>query len=325
MQSFIKLIRTTIQGFLDDDCLSSGAAIAYYTIFSLPPLLIMVLSLTNAFGFSKEDVDQIIHHELGMPRTQINIGGGAGNPPNGNSKSGTLHFDLNALGVVSLVLGIGILVFSATAIFGELQYALNKIWRVTPDPRQGVVRSLLFKRLLSAGMLIVIWFALLVSLVLSAILKELLRLIWGETPGFIGQITAVTINELTTFLLAVCFFASIFKILPDARMRWHDVWVGALSTAVLFILGKVAIGWYLRSFEIGLSWGASAASAAAALVWVHYSSLIVLFGAELTEAWAAEFGQGSVPLAGAIKTTPDKPSHRTGIRLTGDRAAGISH
>lgn len=311
MASIRTLINKSITGFLDDDCLSSGAAIAYYTIFSLPPLLVVVLALTNSFGFSKDDVDRIVHQELGLPATQIDMDAVTGSIPAPGSNSGTLHFNLQDLGIVSTILGISILLFSATAIFGELQYSLNKVWRVAPDPKQGAVSSFLFKRLLSAGMLIAIWFVLLVSLILTAVIKEVLRLLWGTTPGFLGQLMGASINELTTLALAVFLFAAIFKILPDAKMRWRDVWFGAIVTAFLFVIGKVAIGWYLRSCQVGLSWGTSAASTAAALVWVYYSSLIVLFGAEVTEAWAAEYGQGSIPLAGAIKTENEKLNRLT--------------
>lgn len=308
MSSYIKVLKNSFEGFMEDDCLSSSAAIAYYTIFSLPPLVVIALSITNALGFSQKEVDRILYQELGMPMTQISAQGSELTSSTSANNSADFQFNLQDLGTFSTLLGIGILLFSASAIFGELQYSLNKVWRVAPDPTRGYLSDFLFKRLLSAGMLIVIWFVLLISLALTAVIRQVLQLIWGETPGILGQWIGLTINETTTLALATVFFAAIFKILPDARMRWRDVWVGAAATALLFVIGKILIGWYLRSCQVGLSWGTSAASVAAALVWVYYSSLIVLYGAELTEAWSTSFGTGAEPVEGAVRVKSVKPT-----------------
>lgn len=299
----LKCFRAAVQQFIDHDCLSYGAAIAYYTIFSLPPLLVIVLVLTGLMGYTKADVDRVIYGELGLPETQIgtefltDMQATAVSPNAG-------YFALGDLSAGTQLVGILLFLLSATAIFGQLQAALNKIWQVAPDPRQGFLRDFLFKRLLTAGMVAVIWFALLVSLTLTAIIRQILTTIKGTAPDVIEQFLGLAVNELATFAVAILMFAAIFKILPDAQLQWRDVWSGAVSTAALFIVGKMGIGWYLRVSEVGSSWGSSAASTAAALVWVYYSSLIVLFGAELSQVCATQYGNQIKPSPGAVHLDP---------------------
>lgn len=325
MQFFARLIRKSARSFLEDECLSSAAAIAYYTIFSLPPLLIMLLALTNVIGFSREDVDRVFEQDLGMPVSQF-----GGEKPSAKtsqpdrtaphqsptaaasaaSASGKFRVDLSDLGAASAILGSALLLFAATGMFAELQYALNKVWQVAPDPDQGSMRHFLFKRLLSATMVIIIWFGLLVSLILTAINSEILKWIWGTEPGLLGKLAGATVNELTTFALALVLFAAVFKILPDAKLIWRDVWGGAAFTAALFVIGKMLIGWYLRSIPPGAGWGTSAASTAAALMWVYYSSIIVLFGAEFTESWGELAGKSAAPEPGATRTDETRRRHR---------------
>jgi membrane protein len=321
----LKAIGISLQNFLKDDCLTNGAAIAYYTIFSLPPLLVIVLMIASSLGFSKQDVNRIIHEELGFPATETVTNIELGSPkagsknaastasaaeastPKSDSASETIgQLKIGQLGTVSRIVGIGILLFSATGIFGQLQYSLNRIWEVEPDPRQGGFRRFLLKRLFSAGMVIVIGFVLLTSLILTTMVDQVLVLMNGRAPGFIEQTAGLILNEVATFAVAVLLFGSMFRILPDAKFRLKDVWLGATATALLFVFGKAVIGWYLRTSEVGSSWGASAASSVAALVWVYYSSLIVLFGAELTRAWATRNGGTYEPARGAVRTVEEK-------------------
>lgn len=307
MSTALNRLRIACQQFVDHDCLSYGAAIAYYTIFSLPPLLVIILTLTGMLGFTKADVEQLMYGELGLPQTEIQTE----LPENMQIKPVTAdgtYFAIGDLGTGSQIVGVLLFLFSATAIFGQLQSALNKIWEVAPDPQQGGIRGFLFKRLLTAGMVAIIWFVLLVSLTLTAVIGQILTAIKGAAPGIIEQLLALTINELATFAVAVLLFAAIFKVLPDAQLQWRDVWVGAVITAALFIIGKMGIGWYLRTCQVGSSWGASAASTAAALVWVYYSSLIVLFGAELSQVWATQFGDYIKPEEGAVHLHRNPPA-----------------
>lgn len=299
----IKAIRKSLTNFLEDDCLTNGAAMAYYTIFSLPPLLIIVLMIAGSLGFSKQEVDRIIHEELGFPATETVT------KPTVSTTSDRLK--MGDLGTVSRIVGIGILVFSATGIFGQLQYSLNRIWEVEPDPRRGGLLRFLLKRLFSCGMVIVIGVVLLVSLILTTMVDQVLVLINGKTPDIVEQTVGLVLNEAAALAIATLLFGSMFRILPDAKLHWRDVWLGAAATALLFVIGKAVIGWYLRTSEVGSSWGA-AASSVAALVWVYYSSLIVLFGAELTQVWATRNGKTYEPARGAVRAIKETHHIRSG-------------
>ncbi|MDB5389477.1 MAG: putative rane protein, partial [Planctomycetaceae bacterium] len=215
-------------------------------------------------------------------------------------------FAIGDLGLISKLIGVLVLLFSATGIFGQLQFTLNRVWEVEPDPRQGGVKSFLLKRLLSAGMVLAIGFVLLVSLILTTMIDQVLKLLKGSSPGLVEETTALIMNEAIGFAVAVLLFAAMFKLLPDAKLRWRDVWLGAMTTALLFMIGKALIGWYLRTSQVGSTWGASAASTVAALVWVYYSSLIVLYGAEFSQAWATRNGARRSPSEGAVRTVEEK-------------------
>jgi len=306
--------------FSSHDCTTSGAAMAFYTIFSLPPLLVIVLMITGALGFTKQEVDRIIHDELGFPATQtiseIKTNTPIQSPPSQSESDGPtfrfkaaaarlLPFQIGDLSFVSKIIGILILIFSASGSFGQLQTSLNRVWEVEPDPEKGWIRTFLLKRLLTAGMVIVIGFVLLASLILTTMIDQILTQITGKLPDQTEQIVALVLNEGGAFVVGVLLFAAMFKLLPDAKLRWSDVWLGAATTAFLFVFGKTLIGWYLRTSQVGSSWGASAASSVAALVWVYYSSLIVLFGAELTNAWATRHGEHIAPTEGAVRTVQE--------------------
>lgn len=309
--------RTALRQFIDQDCMTDAAAMAYYTIFSVPPLLVMVLLFAGEWGFSRRDVEEVIQRDLGFPTTDISAdipgvefldSNETRRPPTGDAlqrtQAGSALFLIGPLGIGTKLVGILLFLFSATAIFSQLQAGLNKIWHVAPDPRLGGIQAFLIKRLLSVAMVIVIWFALLLSLVLTALISQVLGAIKGSAPDFVEQRLGLLINESATFVVAVLLFAAIYKILPDALLQWRDVWAGAILTAALFVVGKILIGWYLRVADIGSSWGASAASTAAALVWVYYSSLIVLLGAELTQVCATQCGTFVPPEPGAKHVEP---------------------
>ena len=326
---------------MQHDCPTNGAAMAFYTIFSLPPLLVIVLMLTSSLGFTKQEVDRIIHQELGFPATDAVKDVNSGFAPasqhrdieshTANSEEATsadtssepspqssarkpaslldkrlIPFSPGNLTLISKLLGIGILVFSASGSFGQLQLTLNRIWAVEPDPDKSWVAAFLVKRFLTAIMVVVIGCVFLVSLVLTTMIDPILEWIIGNIPGSNEQILGIVLNEGVSLAVAVLLFGAMFKILPDVKLRWSDVWVGATVTAVLFVAGKVLIGWYLRTSNVGADWGASAASSVAALVWVYYSSLIVLFGAELTHSWATRHGKSFAPTHGAIQIIEEK-------------------
>jgi len=300
--------------FLSDECMGSGAAIAYYTIFSLPPLLAIVFAVTTQF-WSAEKVSTVINSQLGLPIEQ------SVSQADHDSPASSLNLTRVAERAQpghqqehpwwARILGIGILIFSASGVLAQLQGALNKAWNVEPDPRQGGLMSFLKKRLISLGMLVVIGLLLLVSLVLTTFVDEFTRWIQnGELTG--GMLTLMMlINGILTLGLAILLFAATFKVLPDAHIPWRDVFVGAGVTAFLFVIGKAGIGWYLQYSEAGSSWGSAATSMIGILIWVYYSSLIILLGAEFTQNWSIEFGSGLKPAPGAILVTEEKNYHRT--------------
>ena len=204
-----------------------------------------------------------------------------------------------AIGILQRVVGFVLLLISATAVFGQLQYSLDKAWGVAPDPNEGGFRQFLFKRLLSVGLVAVIGFLLLVSLILTSTLDAVLQWAWRNYP--LGQVVGQFLGEVISFATVTLLFAAMFKILPDAKIQWRDVWVGAIFTSLLFSIGKLLIGWYLEFAQIGRDWGTASVSVVAALVWVYYSSLIVLFGAELTQVWAHRHVGAAEPEEGAVR------------------------
>jgi membrane protein len=203
-------------------------------------------------------------------------------------------------------MGVALLIFSATGLFAQLQFALNRAWEVEPDPQQGGALRFLLKRVFSLGMIVVIAFLLLVSLVLTTLIDEITAYLQGSSPGGVALVLGIVLNNLAVLALATLLFAAMYKILPDAKMAWKDTWIGAGLTAVLFVIGKSLIGWYLQSSDVGGSWGSAAASLVGILIWVYYTSLIVLFGAELAQVWASEYGSGIEPAKGAVRKVEEK-------------------
>lgn len=264
----------------DDDVTSLSAAIAYYTVFSLPPLLVVVVAVAGAV-FGAAAVQQVIVEQVGGA-----IGPGAADEVRTmiEQRQGSL-----AGGLGAKIAGIAALLFGATGAFGQLQKALNRAWEVEDAPGGGIA-GILIKRLLSFGMILTIAFLLLVSLALSAALSAVGSAAadaLGGIPPWVLQL----LNQAVSIAVVTALFALMFRVLPDAEVAWRDVWVGALVTALLFTLGKFLIGLYLGQANPGSAFGA-AGSLALILVWIYYSSLIVLVGAEFTQVWARSHGHG---------------------------------
>ena len=282
------MVRKSAQDFSADDCPRYAAALAYSTVFALPPLLILLLMIVGNF-VSRGEVQNALSGQVGSM-----IGG------DGASTIQTMVTQARQPGggPIGTILGIGALVLGATGAFLQLQGALDRAWGVKPDPTAGGIRNFVFKRVLSLGMVLVIAFLLMVSLAMSAALTAVGgavgRLVPGASPIIVGVLQALISVGVITLL-----FAAIFKVLPDARIAWRDVWVGALVTGVLFEIGKWAIGLYLGHSNPGKAYGA-AGSLAVILVWIYYTAMIVLFGAEFTETWATAHGAGIRPEEGAV-------------------------
>ena len=200
------------------------------------------------------------------------------------------------VGVVATVISVIILLFGASGVFGQLQASLNRIWGVKPKPGRGVL-GMIQDRLLSFGFTLVVGFLLLVSLLLTAGIALVADLAGGLMPA------SETLTQLLNFVLSLAIitllFAMIFKFLPDAKIAWRDVWIGAFLTALLFTVGKFALGLYLGKSSVASSYGA-AGSLIVLLLWVYYSSLILFFGAEFTQVYANRFGSRVAPADNAV-------------------------
>ena len=277
LPQFSALLKRVFDSWLDDDVQSLGAALAYYTLFSLAPLLLIVIAVAGlVFGqeAARGEIEQQLRALMGEPG------------------AGAVQALLASVGKPSesslaTLVGVVLLLIGATTVFGELQSALDRIWRVPSAVPVSGWLNLIRARLLSFGMILVIGFLLMVSLVLSAALATMERF-WS--PLFGGWITIATAsNTAAGFALVTAMFALIYKVMPRARVEWRDVWTGALFTALLFSLGKALIGVYIGRSGIVSAFGA-AGSLVVVLLWVYYSAQIFLIGAEFTWVYANMFG-----------------------------------
>jgi membrane protein len=269
------LIKSTVNGFIEDNAFSRGAAIAYYTVFSLAPTLVIIVAIAGlvfgedaAQGALSHQLSGLLGHEAavavqGMVRSAW------------QTRSGTL----------ATVIGVVTLLITATTVFGEMQAALNAIWRA--EPKGTTVGRLIKVRALSLGLVAALGFLLATSLMISAAIAAIQTYIGGFVPEL--AILIKILNFVISFVLISLLFAAIYKILPDRRLRWRDVGIGAVVTALLFDIGKTLIGIYIGSTAVANSFGAAGALAVI-LLWVYYSSQIFLLGAEFTRAYAELYG-----------------------------------
>jgi membrane protein len=299
----LELLKSSMREFIEDDCPTMAAALSYYTVFSLPPLLVLILLLVGAV-MDPQDVQGSLQANL-----QSLMGPRAGQTVRTILEHAQLPHSGN---VIATVVGLGALILGATGVFGQLQAALNRAWGVTPDPAQGGIKNFIMKRVFTFGMILALAFLLLVSLILSAALAAFGDALGRWLPEGFSATLLQAINFAISFGVIALLFAAMFRVLPDARIRWHDVWVGATVTAFLFVVGKTLIGIYLGHSNPGEAFGV-AGSLALLLVWIYYSSMILLFGAEFTQVWADQRGAGVVPERGAVRAVRDRP-HPVGAR-----------
>jgi len=271
------LVKAAALGWKRDYAPSMGAALSYYTVFSLAPVLLIVVSVAGlVFG-----------EEAARGEVFAQIAGLVGDEPARTIEQMLNHLRKPERGVVSTVVGVIALLIGATTVFGELQDDLDRIWRAPAREGASGLWGLLRARLLSFGMILGIAFLLMVSLVLSAAIAALGKW-WG---GVFGEREALLqlVNQLVGLLMTTVVFALIYKVMPRVKVRWHDVWLGALTTAVLFSVGKFLIGLYIGKSGVASGFGA-AGSIAIVFVWVYYSAQIFLLGAEFTWVYAKTFG-----------------------------------
>jgi membrane protein len=289
------LIKRSAIEWSADDCLQLGAALAYYTVFSLAPVLVIVIAVAGAM-FGQEAAQGEI---VGQIRSLVGEEGASA------IQSLIQSASRPGAGSRATLIGLLVLLFGSTSAFSQLQSALNRIWDVPTQKHSGIwdtvrARFLSFAAVLGTG------FLLSVSLVLSAAAAALGRFGGGYLPfgGLLGLA-----DVLGSMIVQTMLFAMIFKVLPDAVIEWRDVWVGATVTAGLFVIGKFAIGVYLGSSDLGAAYGA-AGWVILVLAWVYYSAQIVLFGAEFTFAYATRRAEISARSSGVTAHTSPRPTAR---------------
>jgi membrane protein len=271
-----RLLRATASEWWNDDVFQLAAALAFYTIFSMAPIVTIALWIAGiAFGTdaaTRALVDQV--REL--------VG------PNGaQAVEGVIDGISHARGgLASSALAFGTLVLGSTAVFGQLQTSLNRIWDVKPKPRGSAFERFVKKRLLSFGLVVALGFLLLVSLVVSAVLTALHDAVAMLLPGLSGVWRML--DFAVSFGLAALLFCGVYKVLPDAEIGWRDVAIGGVVTAALFTLGKLAIGLYLGRTSLGSAYGA-AGSFVVFVAWIYYSAIVCFFGAEFTQVYARSY------------------------------------
>lgn len=283
--------RRSAEAFIDDGALSRGAAIAFYAVTSIGPVLLIVVAVAGLF-FGEDAARGALMAQLNGamgPQSAAFLQSAIGSAA--NPRSGLLA---TAIGVVSLVV-------TASGVFGEMQAALNAIWRASPEGT--TVSRLIKSRLTSLTLVVTLGFLLLVSLVIGAAIAAVGEMLNNIMP--FTQVLLHLLNFVVSLALLGAIFAAIYKILPDTHLQWRDVIVGALVTALLITIGKMAIGIYVGTSGIASSYGA-AGSVLAALLWIYYSAQIFLFGAEFTRAYAAlhepqRSSQGQSPARQAAK------------------------
>ena len=291
-----QLCKQAVESWSNDYAPSMGAALSYYSVFSMAPLLLIVISVAGLVFGEEAARGELFGQLAGL------MGADAAKTME------TLLISVNkpAQGIVSTLIGVGVLLIGATTVFGELQNSLDRIWRAPTRATSSGLWSLLHTRLLSFGMVLGIAFLLMISLVLGAVVSALGKW-WGD--AFIGwEIVAQLINIVLGFALTTGVFAMIYKIMPRVQVRWYDVWIGSAITALLFTVGRFLIGLYIGKSGVASSFGA-AGSLIVIFVWVYYSAQVFLMGAELTWHYAKTYG--------SMRNLPGSPSAPAATSVNG--------
>ena len=280
-KSIFSLLKEAFKEWQEDEALQLGAALAYYTIFSIAPMLLVVIAVAGLV-FGREAVQGQLDNQIqGMVGAQ-----GADAIQTMVANAGR-----RGGGLWATIIAFATILFGATGVFTQLQTTLNHIFDVKPKPGQGI-KGLLRARAAAFGMLLGIGFLLLVSLVISAALAAAGNYLLALMPG--AEIVLQALNFVVSLAVITVLFAMIFRFLPDVKIAWRDVWFGAAVTALLFTIGKTLIGLYLGNSSVASVYGA-AGSLVIVLLWAYYSSQILFFGAEITEVWARRRGAHIVP------------------------------
>ena len=280
------LLKQTFSEWVDDKAPQLGAALAYYTVFSLAPLILVLLAVVGLLFHNDPGAWNKLTEQMGafLDKSGVEMVRNIAQKASQPSK-----------GVLATVIGVLLALFGASGVFGQLQDALNTVWGVKAKRGGGIWGFLRFRFMVGG-----ICFLLLVSLTLESVLKGFSHWVQLVMPG--GIVVALGVYWIFDLAVVILLFAIIFKYLPDAEIHWRDVWIGAASTAILFAIGKWALGLYLGSGSAASAYGA-ASSLITLLLWVYYSAQILLFGAEFTQVYVCEAGRGVEPDKYAVPTT----------------------
>lgn len=292
MKNWIELVKKTFKEWGEDKASRLAAALAYYTVFSISPLLVVSIGIASLFTEREVIENQLINQAGSLMGSR------------GAEAIETLLTSAEAPGsgeLIPTIIGVVLLLFGASGVFTQLQDAMNTIWDVEADPDRGILGAIK-ERFFSFTMVLAIGFVLLVSLFLSTVLTT-----FGDYVGHLVSEAAIIlwiINFVISFGVVVILFALIFKIIPDVEIAWRDVWVGAILTGILFKLGEFALGIYFERSDPTSAFGA-AGSIILLLLWVYYSVQILFLGAEFTQVYATEYGSGMRPSHGAVVLTEE--------------------
>ena len=282
-----KMLKDTVLAFINDEALSRGAAIAFYTVTSIGPVLLIVIAIAG-LAFGRDAAQNAITEQLSGLMGQHTAEVLQAAVASAASKSS---------GVVATIIGIIILMVTASGVFGEMQTALNAIWKA--EPKGTTVSQLIRARAVSLGLVAALGFLLMVSLVVSTVLTAFGNYLDSILP--FGQVILTVLNVVVSLVLISFLFAAIYKVLPDRNLEWGDVVVGAIVTGVLFTIGKSLISWYIGSSAVASSFGAAGALIVL-LLWVYYSAQIFLLGAEFTKVYANRHGSKRADQVSEMKT-----------------------
>ncbi len=283
------MLKDAFRGFGEDNVTKLSGSLAYATVFSLAPLLIMIISLAGIF-LGREAVEGEIYGQLA---------GFVGHDTAVQLQEMIKNASLAGKSTIAAIIGGISLVIGATAVFAEIQDSINSIWGLKAKPKRNWLK-IIQNRLLSFSMIATLGFLLLVSLGVSALAEALNTRLKAKFPD-VAVVIFYMVNILITLGITTVIFGIIFKVLPDATVKWKDIWAGAVATAILFMLGKFGISFYISKSNVGSTYGA-AGSLVVLLLWVYYSSIILYFGAEFTNAYALRFGGEIHPNEFAVTT-----------------------
>lgn len=300
LKSIFGFTKELFGGFSDDKCLKYSASLSYYTVFSIAPMIIVMISAAGI----------IWGREAVQGKVFLQIKGLVGNEAAEQIQNIISNTHTSGNTVLASTISIIVVVLGATAVFGEIQDSINSIWGLKSKPKRGILKIIL-NRIISFSMLISLGFILMVSLSINAFVSFITSQLANIIPG-VGTYLLMIINQGLIFLILSVLFGAIFKVLPDARIKWRDVSKGAMLTAILFMIGKYLIGIYVEKSNLGSVYGA-AGSIVIIMVWVYYTAVILYFGAEFTKVYSLKYGSRITPndYAVWVKVSEEEQPHQT--------------